>query len=121
MKRKKIMTLIEEMKQSRLSKYPLGTREILVRITEAKPREVFYLSYLADSGEVFNEQLVLPRDLPRLEALREAVGWWVPTLTWEKVGLLLDSEGKILGYIPAILIDPSAVDLFPWSWLRPKR
>ena len=75
MKRKKIMTLIEEMKQSRLSKYPLGTREILVRITEAKPREVFYLSYLADSGEVFNEQLVLPRDLPRLEALREAVGW----------------------------------------------
>ena len=127
MKQYDIIKEIEEARKSRQAAYPPGTREILVRIIEARGGErtdngqVFNLSFRADNGEVFKESLLLSRDLPRLEALKWAVGWWVPGLIREKIGILLNSDNEIQKYIPPILIDPLAVNLFPFSLLRPGR
>ena len=104
-----------------------ATRKLPVRIVGMKPRPntsgemIVYLTYRTDGGEVFREEFLLPRDLERLEALRAAVGWWAPGLVWERVGLILDSDDAVRGYVPAVELTPAAVNLFPWSWLLPRR
>jgi hypothetical protein len=84
-----------------------GMRERTCRITRVKFRRtsddepVVYITLTADDGgEVFHDQFILDRDLARLQGLRWATGW-SPTLAGEKVMVLLDADGAILGYGPA--------------------
>ena len=94
-----------------------GMRECECRITRVKFRQtnenesVIYITLTADNdGEVFYDQFVMDRDLARLEGLRWATGW--STLAWEKVMVLLDADGSILGYGPAGQL---AADYYAWK------